>query len=92
MRAFFAKEERGELPKGTAKRWADHTPNIKDLPEHAKKAMLESFTKIARGLKKLPPVPKAILEQREAQEAAAQHRKGMSPAAKRVALSAKIRG
>lgn len=29
---FFAKEARGELPKGTAKRWAEETPNIKKLP------------------------------------------------------------
>lgn len=40
---FFAKEQKGELPKGTAKRWAKHTPNIKSLPEHAKKAYLTGF-------------------------------------------------
>ncbi|MFA6132443.1 MAG: hypothetical protein WC869_00350 [Phycisphaerae bacterium] len=34
LRLLFAKEDRGELPEGTAKRWAHHTPNIKDLPEH----------------------------------------------------------
>lgn len=33
MRYFFAAEERGELPKGTAKRWAEETKNIKSLPE-----------------------------------------------------------
>jgi hypothetical protein len=33
QRFMFAAEERGEIPKGTAKRWADHTPNIKKLPE-----------------------------------------------------------
>lgn len=40
MRAFFAKEERGELPKGTAERWAHHTKDIKALPEKVKKASL----------------------------------------------------
>jgi len=35
MRKFFAMENRGELPKGTARRWAHHTPNIKSLPERA---------------------------------------------------------
>jgi len=31
---FFAMEGRGELPKGTAEKWAHHTPGgIKDLPE-----------------------------------------------------------
>lgn len=34
---MFAAEARGELPKGTAKRWADHTKDIKDLPEHVEK-------------------------------------------------------
>jgi len=31
---MFAAEARGEVPKGTALRWAHHTPNIKKLPEH----------------------------------------------------------
>lgn len=33
QRWMFAAEERGEVPKGTAKRWAEHTPSIKKLPE-----------------------------------------------------------
>lgn len=33
QRFMFAAESRGELPKGTAKRWAKHTPDIKALPE-----------------------------------------------------------
>jgi len=32
---MFAAEERGELPKGTAKEWAHHTKNIKSLPQYA---------------------------------------------------------
>jgi len=36
-RFMFAAQERGELPKGTAERWAKHTPNIKNLPEKAKR-------------------------------------------------------
>lgn len=35
---FHVMEDRGELPKGTAHRWAHHTPGgIKSLPEHVKK-------------------------------------------------------
>ena len=30
---MFAAEARGEIPKGTARRWAKHTPSIKSLPE-----------------------------------------------------------
>jgi len=36
-RFMFAAEARGDIEKGTAKRWAEHTPNIKSLPEKAKK-------------------------------------------------------
>lgn len=39
MRAFFTKEGRGELPKGTAKRWAKETPDLKSLPEKKKHKM-----------------------------------------------------
>lgn len=38
VRAFFAKENRGELPKGTAEEWAHKTKSIKALPEHVKKS------------------------------------------------------
>ncbi len=31
---MFADEARGDLPMGTAKRWAHHTPDISKLPEH----------------------------------------------------------
>lgn len=33
---LFAKEARGELPKGKAEEWAHETKNIKALPEHVK--------------------------------------------------------
>lgn len=51
QRWMFAAEARGELPKGTAREWADHTPNIKDLPERIKKKKRKKamFTK---GFKK----------------------------------------
>lgn len=39
---MFAAEARGEIKKGTAKRWAKHTPSIKELPEKAKKKKRES--------------------------------------------------
>ena len=39
---MFAAESRGEVPKGTARRWAHETPNIKRLPDkkHKKHAAL----------------------------------------------------
>lgn len=33
QRWMFAAEERGEVPPGTAERWAKETPNLKELPE-----------------------------------------------------------
>lgn len=86
---MFAAEARGELKKGTAREFAEGT-NFKKLPERVKKAMLQSFTKIAKGLKKLPPVPTALMEQQEAQQAAAEKLKGMSPVAARVAKNPKL--
>jgi hypothetical protein len=49
QRFMFAAEARGELKKGTAKHWADVTPNIKALPERVKKAsaFLGGFDKTA---------------------------------------------
>ena len=37
MGKFFAMEDRGDLPEGTAERWAHHTKNIKKLPEKVHK-------------------------------------------------------
>ena len=37
MKKFFAMEKRGEIPPGTAKRWAEETPDIKKLPKKNKK-------------------------------------------------------
>lgn len=34
---MFAAEDRGEVPKGTAEKWAKDTPNMEDLPKRAAK-------------------------------------------------------
>lgn len=70
MRLFFAKEKRGELPKGTAKRWAKHTKNISSLPERKKKSkkkaeateLYEYYCKVATALLSHinPNYPKAL--------------------------------
>jgi hypothetical protein len=41
QRFMFAAEERGDVKKGTAKKWAEHTKNIKRLPEHVKEGSLK---------------------------------------------------
>ena len=53
LRKLFAMEARGELKKGTAKRFADETPNIKKLPERVKKK--KSVTKKKKAVKKKRP-------------------------------------
>lgn len=45
QRWMFAAEERGEVPKGTAKRWARHTPDIKSLPEEKKDSEKDAFVR-----------------------------------------------
>ena len=50
QRLFFAKEDHGELPKGTALRWAHHTKSIKALPEHVgdkKKKKVKAAAEVA---------------------------------------------
>ena len=80
--------------------WANHpevarelegeTGNGVKLPEHVKKAMLKSFTKIAVMLKRLPPVPTVIVEQQEAMSALDEKLKGKSPVAARVSKNPKL--
>lgn len=36
-RYMFAAEERGDVPEGTAHEWAEHTPDMKELPDYVKK-------------------------------------------------------
>lgn len=38
QRFMFAAEARGDMPEGTAERWAKHTPSIKALPARASKS------------------------------------------------------
>lgn len=45
MRWMFAAEKRGEVAKGTARRWAQHTSSIKSLPEKAIKKMKHKAVK-----------------------------------------------
>lgn len=56
---MFAAEARGGVPKGTARRWAHETPDIKKLPEkkHRKHAafmhgFLDEIVKMAKETKK----------------------------------------
>lgn len=53
QRWMFAAESRGELPRGTARRWAHHTKSIKKLPERVKAAGITTL--YARFLNSLTP-------------------------------------
>lgn len=50
QRFMFAAEARGDLPKGTARRWAHETPNIRRLPERVKKSKKEACARLAAEL------------------------------------------
>jgi len=95
MRAFFAMEDRGELPKGTAKKWAKETKNISSLPEHVKKACLINFIKIAKELfdpNKTKPIPTRIIQQEMIATAKQEKMKGMTPVEYRNDLTARRTG
>lgn len=49
-RLFYAKAERGEIPKKTVKEWEEETPKNKKLPERVKKAI----SRIASMEKQIP--------------------------------------
>ena len=52
MGLFFAKEKRGELPKGKAEQWAHETPNIKKLPQYIHKGLDAARKAGKKGKKK----------------------------------------
>jgi hypothetical protein len=80
MRLFFAKEKKGELPKGTAETWVKHTHNIDSLPEKVASwvdAAIPAFTKLAEALRYAKPVPAAITLKQATEAAKAKKQKGM---------------
>jgi hypothetical protein len=89
-RWMFAAEDRGEVPKGTADRWAKHTKNIKKLPEHVKKANIDyvkNFQKITEKILSLKENPSIKPEEKiklEIDFAKQKKFKGLSPAEKRT--------
>ncbi len=60
MRWMFAAEDRGEVPKGTAKRWLEHTKSVKKLPARVKKSsakdeILQQLALFSDDLVRTPP-------------------------------------
>jgi len=94
MRMFYAKEAKGELPEGTAKTWVEHTKNLKNLPEHVKKAS-DAFSKIANQLFKpeeAPPIKPEVIQTQQIQETENMKRQGMTPSQYRRSVSARSQG
>jgi len=96
MKLFFAKENRGEFPKGTAKRWARETTNIKSLPGHVKESELTGlFIKIAKKLFSpvdSPPLPARLIQQDVIDMAKEDKMKGMTPVEHRNEVAARHTG
>ena len=90
-RACFAKND----PDWNCKEWAGKTKSIKKLPERVKKAMFESFTKIAKELfnpKTSPPIPARVIQQQSIQSAKQDKTKGMSPVEYRNEMTSRRTG
>jgi len=51
QRFMFAAESRGDVPKGTAERWAHETKSIKKLPERKKRNLSEAAKKRLKEMK-----------------------------------------
>ena len=50
MRRFFAMEEKGDIPKGTAEKWLKETKDVSKLPERIIKKQASFFGKIYNQL------------------------------------------
>jgi hypothetical protein len=88
MRAFYAMEADGELPKGTAKKWSKETKNKKGLPEKVKTACLSYFTKLAAELfipEMNPPISAPQMTAEAIRSEKDRKLQGMSPAEYRTA-------
>ena len=98
MRAFFAKEKRGEMPKGTAKRWLKETPDIGSLPERIKEAMImlyDPFTKIAKRLfdpQSNPPISAEVAQRDMIANVKDEKMQGMSPVEYRNEITSRTKG
>ncbi len=82
-------------PNWDCKEWAKKTKSIKELPERVKKAMVESFAKIASGLFdpiKSPPVPARVVQQKMIQSAKEEKMGGMSSVEYRNELTSRRTG
>jgi hypothetical protein len=91
-RMFYAKEAKGEIPKGTSKEWSEDT-NFKALPEHVKKASLnKAFSKIAEALVVNPPVRPETVKVESLQAVKQDKTKGLSPSEYRRDLTQKRTG
>jgi len=94
-RWMFAAEDRGEVPKGTADRWAKHTKNIKKLPEHVKKANMDYvnniFLKFAKqvNLKLLPHQQEAVDKYKKSNSILLYHGVGSGKTATSIAATSK---
>lgn len=61
QRFMFAAEERGDIPKGTAREWAHKTKNIKKLPEHVKKSSAEMAEEVVKKTAQFESIREAAL-------------------------------
>ena len=59
-RKFYAMEARGEISKGTVKKWESHTPKGKKLPERVKHSSI-SYAAFADELLKIADVAGRVL-------------------------------
>ena len=78
-----------------AEEFAKETKDFKNLPERVKKAMDESFSKIAKELfnpVKSPPVPARVTQQQAIQSAKETKTQGMSPVEYRNEMTSRRTG
>jgi len=91
LRACYQKKD----PDWNCAEWLKKTKNPKKLPERVKKAMVISFSKIAKELFdpiKSPPIPHRVIQQKMIQESKQDKMKGMTPVEYRNELTSRRTG
>jgi hypothetical protein len=95
VRKCYALKSEGQAGSWNCDEWKNKTKSIKALPERVKKAMLESFTKIAKELfnpSKSPSIPTREIQKQEIQALKEEKTKGLSLIKYRNELTAKRTG
>lgn len=66
LRWLYHAESTGELPKGTAHKWVEHTPDMKKLPEKVAESIISRLSSVLPGYQPSDAVSQLLQQQQAA--------------------------